>query len=142
MREITEIFIHCSATPPSRDIGRKEIDIGHRQRGWLMIGYHYVIRRDGSVETGRPREMAGAHARGHNRNSIAICMVGGVNELIQPESNFSDEQWVSLHCLVSALKKQYPDAPVRGHNEVSSKACPSFDVQQWLREHPLLDLEE
>ena len=47
------IIIHCSATKPSMDIGVKEINEWHLQRGWSGIGYHYVIRRNGDLETGR-----------------------------------------------------------------------------------------
>jgi Negative regulator of beta-lactamase expression len=44
--------------------------------GWAGIGYHYVIRFDGTVERGRPRDTVGAHAYGINGVSIGISLAG------------------------------------------------------------------
>jgi N-acetylmuramoyl-L-alanine amidase len=133
-RSTTELLIvHCSATPPSMDIGKREIDRWHRARGWLGIGYHFVIRQNGRIETGRSIERAGAHAYGYNDKSIGICLVGGVQEddKTTPEQNFSTEQYRALEALLFQLKRDYPEAEVIGHRDVSSKACPSFDVKTW-----------
>lgn len=73
-RRISEIIIHCSATPEGRDVTAAQIDQWHRQRGFKSIGYHYVIRLDGSVEVGRNETAIGAHCSGHNRSSIGICL--------------------------------------------------------------------
>jgi len=137
VRSITEIIIHCSATPPSLDVGAKEIDRWHRSQGWLKIGYHFVIRRNGAVENGRPIEQIGAHAEGHNANSIGICMVGGVvaGDSGLPDNNFTGDQWHTLTELVGKLRSQFPNANIIGHREVAKhpKACPSFDVQDWKK---------
>lgn len=130
------IIIHCAYTPPSMDIGAKEIDRWHRARGWLSIGYHYVIRRDGTVETGRSEHDAGAHAKGYNQKSIGICLIGGKAEDKDiDETNFTDAQWAELEGTVACLLEKYPNAKVIGHSEVSSKTCPTFDVQAWFKEH-------
>jgi len=117
------------------DIGRVEVDAWHRHRGFLGIGYHYIIRRDGLLETGRDSEDVGAHARGFNSVSISVSMVGGVTEkdVTIAENNFKDEQWVTLKALVERLTELYPDAVVLGHRDLPrvSKDCPSFDVKQW-----------
>lgn len=130
------IVIHCSATRPSMDVGRDEIDAWHRHRGFFGIGYHYVIRRDGSIEPGRDEDKAGAHARGFNHKSLAVALVGGVTEddITIAENNFTEEQFVSLGQLVKGLQHKYPEAKVVGHNELEGviKECPSFDVQEWL----------
>lgn len=120
------------------DIGRADIDRWHRSRGWLGIGYHYVIRRDGELEMGRSHDVVGAHAKGHNSTSVGVCMVGGVGDLDATprevsENNFTGAQWQTLDVLLRTLNDLYPHAQVIGHNEVSSKDCPSFDVQLWLR---------
>jgi len=133
--DIEYIIIHCSATPPSMDIGAPEIDQWHRQRGWRGIGYHYVIRRDGTRESGRPETRAGAHAHGYNTKSLGICMVGGIDEDGNPENNFTEDQWGALFQLIYELLDRYPTAKIIGHNEVSNKACPSFDVQTWVVSH-------
>ena len=73
MRKITEIIVHCSATPEGKDYTVQDIDRWHRARGFKCIGYHYVIYRDGSIHNGRPVEQTGAHCQKHNANSIGIC---------------------------------------------------------------------
>ena len=141
-RKIDTVIVHCSATPPDRDVTAKDIDRWHRQRGFLSIGYHFVIRRDGTVETGRPVDRPGAHAKGHNRRSIGICLIGGVDDKLNPESNFTADQWESLEGLIRDLLSfrlrlgEKDHVRIIGHNEVSSKACPSFNVQEWLRTIP------
>ena len=134
MRDIDEIFIHCSATMPHVDIGAEDIRAWHKARGWRDIGYHWVIRRDGTVEAGRHEAVIGAHVRAHNRNSIGVCLVGGIGEDQSPEPNYTEEQWDELEGLVRELMDRYPQASVRGHNEVSAKACPCFDVKMWVKD--------
>lgn len=135
MRKIKGIIIHCSATKPSMDIGVDEIKDWHTNgNGWSDIGYHYVITRDGSLEHGRDIKIDGAHCKGHNKNTIGICMVGGVNDKGTPTDNFTPNQWYALDELVTNLVfRNYVDVDcyIKGHNEFSNKACPSFDVQKW-----------
>jgi N-acetyl-anhydromuramyl-L-alanine amidase AmpD len=135
MRTRTDyIAVHCSATPPSYNIGAEEIRLWHvRDNGWSDIGYHFVIRRDGRVQRGRALEAQGAHVQGYNGNSIGICMVGGINQAGEPEDNFTDEQWAMLYALTVALVLRYPTAKVMGHRDFPgvTKACPSFDVIPW-----------
>jgi N-acetylmuramoyl-L-alanine amidase len=133
MREIREIIIHCSATPENKSFTAKDIDTWHKQRGYNGIGYHYVIRLDGSIENGRGLEQIGAHAYGHNAFSIGICYIGGCDEKMNPKDTRTPEQVVSIIKLLQVLMQKYPKAKIIGHNEISDKACPSFDVQEWLK---------
>lgn len=128
MRAIDKIVIHCADTPSTMDIGVKEIRQWHvKERGWKDIGYHYVIRRNGTVEFGRDLEVVGAHVAGHNTHSIGICLVGG-----KPKANFTLEQWASLAKLVEGLKFTYKNAEVLGHCDLDkNKTCPQFDVRAW-----------
>ena len=126
------IVIHCAATKASMDIGLTEIRKWHVQdNGWRDVGYHYIIRRNGEVELGRSNRDTGAHAAGYNHKSVSLCMVGGMAEDNSAENNFTAQQWTALLDLVKQLKSNYPDADVIGHNEISEKECPSFDVQKW-----------
>ncbi len=129
------IVIHCSATPPSMDIGAKEIDRWHRTKGWFRIGYHFVIRRDGSIEYGRELSEVGAHAYGVNDRSVGICLIGGVKEDGKTaQDNFTNAQWVSLEKLVNELEDQFPQARVVGHRDVTpGRDCPCFEVSDWNR---------
>jgi N-acetylmuramoyl-L-alanine amidase len=113
-------------------VNAAEIDRWHRRNGWLKIGYHFVITRDGEVESGREPTVQGAHVKGQNHDSIGVCMVGGVDEDKQPEDNFTKEQYASLERLLNGLLRVYPDAEVKPHNFFNpNKACPSFDVEEW-----------
>lgn len=128
------IIIHCSATKPSMDIGVRDIAMWHKQQGWLACGYHFIIKRDGTVEEGRPVDVVGSHVRNHNSNSVGVCLVGGVDEKMKPDANYTPEQWAALEQKVQELRKLYPTASVKGHNEFDAgKACPSFNVQSWLK---------
>lgn len=140
MRPITHIVVHCAATPPSADIGAKEIRQWHLAKKWTDIGYHFVIRRNGTLEAGRPLETPGAHVEGHNANTIGICMVGGVDKggpEGKPQNNFTDAQWATLKPLVAKLSAQFPAALIWGHRDFPgvTKACPSFDAKKWAREN-------
>lgn len=133
IEEVKYIVIHCAATPPSQDVGVEEIRMWHLRRGWFDVGYHWIIKRDGTIEDGRPHDRPGAHARGFNHISLGICLVGGVDESNNPEDNFTDDQWDALAGLVKGLKVGNPDAEVLGHRDLPNvnKACPSFDARAW-----------
>lgn len=131
MRKINLIVIHCSDTYARMDIGVNEIRQWHLQRGFNDIGYHYVIRRDGAIEQGRPIEKPGAHAAGYNTNSIGICYAGGKGDNNQPEDNRTPEQKQAMYDLVASLKQQFPQAEITGHRDLPGvhKDCPCFSVK-------------
>lgn len=127
MRPINKIIVHCSASPNDRDIGAKEIKQWHIERGWSDIGYHYVIRRDGTVEPGRDVKRAGAHCEGENKASIGICLVG--------LDKFNPAQFESLRNLIKDIKTKFGDIPAFEHRVFPSakrqgKVCPGF----WLND--------
>ena len=135
MRDINKIILHCSATRKGQDISTETIRGWHvNERGWSDIGYHYVILLDGTVDKARPVERQGAHVRGHNKGSIGICYVGGCDADMNPKDTRTDLQKDSLTELISYLMDSYEDATLHGHNEFSSKACPSFDVKEEYKE--------
>ena len=135
--DVKFIAVHCSATSIAQDVGVLEIDRWHRNRGFLKIGYHFVIRRNGKLEIGRPITERGAHVENFNHCSIGICMVGGVDtsKLMKPENNFTKAQFDTLKEVVKSMKAQFPDAVVQGHRDFPevAKACPSFSVADWLQ---------
>lgn len=133
MRYLT---IHCAATTASMDIGVDEIRRWHTDpkphgRGWRDVGYHYVIRRDGTLERGRPEHVTGAHVGGYNTGNLGICMAGGVKDDGKtPEDNFTQAQWDALRALLTELHQRYPQAVIMGHNGFpghESRGCPCFD---------------
>lgn len=144
------IVIHCSATRPAQAIGAEEIRRWHLARGYRDIGYHLVIRRDGRIETGRALDEIGAHARGHNATSVAVCLVGGLlpdgtpADLTTPLEfdAFGEAQLAAARTTVAFLQRIYPGAKVLGHRDLSPdtdrdgkverpewlKTCPGFDA--------------
>ena len=129
MRKINRIIIHCSATKTGEDITAETIRKWHTEgNGWSDIGYHYVIKLDGTIEEGRPESRIGAHVKGHNADSIGVCYVGGYSNDMQPEDTRTPEQKQSLKNLITELKHQYPDAEVFGHRDFTDlKSCPCFN---------------
>lgn len=133
MRDINLIVIHCSATPEDRDVSTETIRGWHvNERKWSDIGYHYVIELSGKVINGRPLERAGAHVRGFNKNSIGICYVGGMSrDMKHPKDTRNDAQKESLLNLLLELKEQFPNSIIKGHNQLSTKDCPSFNTNEY-----------
>lgn len=124
------IVVHCSATRNKPSIDWKSIDKMHRQRGWLCIGYHFVIKTDGTIQQGRRVDEIGAHVSGHNDDTIGICLIGGYNG----KKDFKGEQMEALRSLIAYLRSEYPDADVLGHRDFKgvNKECPCFDVREWF----------
>jgi len=130
MRDINKIILHCTATPEGRDVSVDTIRQWHLDRGWSDIGYHYIIYLDGTIKEGRPVERQGAHVRGYNKNSIGIAYVGGCDANMSPKDTRTNAQKIAIWDLITELMNRHIDSTLHGHNEFSSKACPSFDVQK------------
>lgn len=129
LSKVKYIIVHCSATPAGRDVSAAQIRQWHKQRGFKDIGYHFVVRLDGTVENGRPVDMVGAHCLGKNKCSIGVCYVGGVKkDGVTAADTRTPEQKASIKHLLTKLKRIYPDAEIRSHRDFASKACPSFDA--------------
>lgn len=133
MRKITEIIIHCSETRDDQDITAKDVDNWHKQRGWDGIGYHFFIRRNGTIQLGRPIKKVGAHCKNHNANSIGICYAGGLSR-VDGEKRYVDnrtpEQIRSLYLCIFMLLSIFPDIKsIVGHNKYANVACPCFDAE-------------
>ena len=120
------LVIHCSAVRPDQTSSAAQIDTWHRQRGFhLGIGYHFVIRRNGAIEAGRPEWLTGAHCQGHNAHSIGICYEGGLDIRGQPADTRTEAQRQSMRRLLETLHRDYPQAVIVGHHDLNpQKACP------------------
>ena len=136
-RETTKyLVVHSSATQNVPSFTWKTIDQMHRQKGWLGIGYHFVILTDGTIQRGRPLEAIGSHVKGYNNCSVGICLIGGVNAKGKSVDNFTEEQKESLTCLLDYLRGYYKDeVTVLGHRDFEGvhKDCPCFDVKGWYK---------
>ena len=138
MRVITLLVVHCSAVTPDQSSSAAQIDTWHRQRGWKFgIGYHYVIRRDGTVEPGRPEWMVGAHCLNHNAHSIGICYEGGLDIRGKEADTRTPAQKTAMRQLLADLRQRYPRAMIVGHHDLDPrKPCPCFDVAEYADLQP------
>ena len=129
MRIITLIVIHCSAVRPDQTSSVAQIDTWHRDRGFKFgVGYHYVVRRNGEIETGRPEWLVGAHCVNHNKYSIGVCYEGGLNARGQPADTRTPEQKAALRTLLEDLHRRYPRAVIVGHHDLNPmKDCPCIE---------------
>ena len=134
--KIEYIAVHCSATKRSMNVTAEKINEWHKQRGWSEIGYHIFICKNGKIELGRDLDEHGAHVKGFNRDSWAVCLEGGLDENGDPSNNFDPEQMHSLELTLRFLKGLAPQAYIQGHRDFPDvkKDCPCFDVRAWLSE--------
>ena len=134
---IQRIFIHCTATREGQDIDAATIRGWHRRQGWHDIGYHFVIRLDGTIERGRPEDQVGSHVAGWNTGSIALVYAGGLDSQGKPKDTRTPAQLRAMAQLCRDLLAAYPGVRLMGHRDVWStpdkwlKDCPCFDVAQW-----------
>lgn len=148
MRKIDLIVIHCTATREDSPLSPAELDKMHRQRGFKGCGYHYYVRRDGAICTMRPVEVAGAHAKGFNANSIGIAYEGGLDAQGNPADTRTEQQKRSIRVLVRVLCEDYGIRKVVGYRDLSPdrdgdgvvepeewiKLCPCYDVGKELKD--------
>jgi N-acetylmuramoyl-L-alanine amidase len=132
-RFINEIIVHCTATPEGRWYDRADVNAWHKQRGWEMIGYHFLILLDGTIVIGRPIGMIGAHCMDHNTGTVGVAYVGGVAaDGKRPKDTRNAAQKAALAWLCRSLKSDYAITKrIKGHNEYDrGKACPSFNMNR------------
>lgn len=124
MREIRKVILHCSDSDVPAHDDVLVVDRWHRERGWRGVGYHYFIKKDGTLQGGRTLDEWGAHCQGHNSDSVGICLSG--------QHGFTAAQFDTLADLVEDLELEYPVEEVEGHNHYDpGKTCPNFDVDNF-----------
>lgn len=134
---IRKLVIHYSATYPDLDYGVDEIRKMHLARGFNDVGYHYIIKRDGTIQKGRADNVIGAHVKGYNTGSLGICCIGGIERATGPNvgvDNRTDAQKAATVTLVKELLDKYPGASLLGHRDLAATQCPGFDVRTWWHE--------
>ena len=142
-REITEMVIHWSDTYTNANIGSEEINRAFVGLGYNGIGYHYVIRRDGSVQRGRPSGIEGQHAQinGHNARSLAVVFVGGLNCAsgtpnpieYRSSASLTRSQMSSFQEICRSFYLAFPGGQILGHNDLDiNEEDPGFDVRDYV----------
>ena len=123
------IILHCSATRCNCDYTVEQLLRDHRARGFRTIGYHFYVRRDGTVSRHRRLLEVGAHCRPFNRCSIGVCYEGGLDSNHKPSDTRTLPQKASLVALLRELKQMFPNVLVVGHHDLNPmKECPCFDA--------------
>lgn len=133
-RKVTKVFIHCSASdnPKHDDVAvmkkwHTSPDPNDPSKPWSDVGYHFFIKKDGTLQPGRPLEKTPSAQGGHNTGTIAICVHGLKKE------NFTTAQFQTLQMLCQEIDIAYGrQITFHGHCEVSAKACPVFDYKRLL----------
>jgi len=135
MRRIRYLIVHCSATRLSQNYTVEQLYHDHvEHNGWVDIGYHYYITKDGTLWPCRPEMQVGAHCKGFNTTSIGICYEGGLAEDNRPSDTRTAEQLVTLDRLLRELRERYPESEIVGHRDMlryRTKACPCFDARKY-----------
>ena len=142
-RKISEVIIHATETAENKNIGSIEINNIHKQLKHDGIVYHYVIRRDGRLQRGRPADVVSNHTakESHNNFSLSVALVGGINLPtgdINPldnrsETAFTREQYTTLERFLEAFFVKVPGGLVFGHNDIEiDELDPYFDVKDYV----------
>ena len=134
------LVLHCSATRCNQDYSVEQLRRDHKARGFYDIGYHFYIRKDGTITQHRKLLEVGAHARPYNRCSIGICYEGGLDEQGRACNTITAEQETRLVELFRNLKTLFPKAKIVGHRDLpgtTPKECPGFDAGSWALQHKL-----
>lgn len=148
-KPLKRLVIHCTATPPGREVTAEEIRHWHTDpvskggRGWKQVGYTDLIHLDGRIERlvdnnedamVDPWEVTNGVA-GYNSTSRHVVYVGGVaKDGSTPMDTRTPEQRLAMRRYVEDFHRRFPDVEICGHNELAAKACPSFDVRKWFKD--------
>lgn len=147
MAKLKYLVLHCTATPEGREVTAADIRRWHTSpvskggRGWKQVGYTDIIHLDGTVErlvdnnedaNVDPWEITNG-AKGYNSVSRHVVYAGGcARDGKTPKDTRTPAQRKAMEEYVKDFHRRFPEVRIIGHNEVASKACPSFDVQKWL----------
>ena len=148
MTKLKYLVLHCTATPEGREVTGADIRRWHTSpvsnggRGWKQPGYTDIIHLDGTVErivdnnedaNVDPWEITNG-AKGYNSVSRHVVYAGGcARDGKTPKDTRTLAQLKAMEAYVKDFHKRFPGVRIIGHNEVAAKACPSFDVQKWLK---------
>ena len=142
-RVINKLIVHVTDSPDTRNVSMLDISKWHQEMNCpksssgLYCGYHYVIKRDGTVEVARPDFEMGAHTKGQNKNSLGICWVG--------RNEMANVQMTALIQLCANLCVRYglEAKQVFGHREFNNaKSCPNIASLDGLRDSIELKIAE
>lgn len=145
-KRLKYLVIHCTATPEGREVSVDDIRRWHlspkpQGRGWRQVGYTEMIHLNGAVE-----QLVGNNdddwvdsweitngVKGINTNARHVVYVGGTDKNMKPKDTRTPAQRTSLAKYVKSFVSKNPEIIVGGHNQFANRACPSFNVPEWLK---------
>ena len=144
LENIHSIVIHCSATRERQWVDAHDIDTWHKARGWSGIGYHRVIRLDGTVEQGRSFTRRGAHVAGNNTNTLGICLIGGLDVNGKAKDTFTIAQYKALHKEILNIMMFCNITTIKGHRDYSPdlNADGIITRNEWIKECPCFEVSD
>ena len=132
IRKIDNLVLHCTATPQNTKVS-SIINYWKKNLGWRNPGYHILVTPEGECSILTELNNVSNGAVGYNHNSIHLSYIGGIDSKQRPLDNRTEKQLKAFEVLIKAIKEKFPDINIIGHNEVSPKACPCFDVQEYIK---------
>ncbi len=128
LRDLTDaIVIHHTGNAIDDDLSAEDINAIHRSLGWLAIGYHYVIRKDGSIELGRPRWTTGAHAEGENHHTVGIMLCGNF-DVAEPMPCQIESCAMLIANLADGYSLDLDADTIIGHRDLCATSCPGDNL--------------
>lgn len=136
-RNIKFIVVHCTATPIMATVEAIKHYWKENRKWGDVPGYHYLIKRDGEIVSLLDESKITYGAHGHNAESVHLSYIGGLDKEGNPSDNRSGSQKEAMFNLIMELMEKYPLAKALGHRDFPDvhKACPCFDVTQWLKDY-------
>lgn len=132
LSKVRYVIVHCTDTLPLLSYSVDDVRQWHLKRGFEDVGYHYLVKTDGTIELGRSLEYQGAHAALYNSRSIGVAYHGGRDSFGVNKDTRTFAQKLAL-CWVFKIIADYVPNPcalqIIGHNDVSTKMCPCFDAK-------------
>lgn len=117
------IVIHHTVSCPDETTAT-DVHEWHLARGWAGIGYHFLVRSNGTVKRGRPQEMQGAHVRGRNEDTLGIAFAGNLQQDMPTDDHYQG----AANLIAYLYKHHYGELPIRGHNDLAQTACPGANM--------------
>ncbi|CAF1089535.1 unnamed protein product [Rotaria sp. Silwood1] len=113
-------------------------DLHQLDRGWVDIGYHFLVGENGKVYEGRGWDRQGAHAPEWNNDAYGICIIGDFRTAPPNEKALSAVySWIRCGIARGHVKKDYHIITHRQSQRPSYTECPgdgTFNVvNKWSR---------
>ncbi|MDQ0202393.1 peptidoglycan recognition protein family protein [Pectinatus haikarae] len=130
-RQQTNMIIIHHIGGTNQDVSAAEVHQWHLANGWAGIGYHYVIRKDGTIERGRPADTIGAHCYGYNKTSVGINIVGDFETAYPTEAQLNSGEYLTAY-LCQLYRLNTADNIIFGHRDLNSTLCPGKNLYSQL----------